>query len=141
MNTSDKEASGALNTIAEKLVEARQELEELAVQLSLGKADAKAKYEEIKKDFRKRVNEFRVIVAAEPQKNATIALIGKIIELETALLSGRVDAARVFEDQKKAILGTIVAIEEEVLRRFGKVPGVHNYIHETEKFKLKLEIL
>ncbi len=127
--------------IAEKLVLAKQELDELALQLSLGKTDAKDKYEEIKKEFRARLSELKQIVPTDSHKTAAIDLISKIVELEAALLTGKVDSKKVFDDQRRVIMSVIQELENAIVNRFGEVPVVNEFIHDIEKFKLKLEIL
>ncbi|MCA6434418.1 MAG: hypothetical protein IM574_12520, partial [Cytophagales bacterium] len=45
-----------LEKMAEGLLQAQQEIDELALQLSLGKSEAKEKLEEVKKEFIKGIN-------------------------------------------------------------------------------------
>lgn len=140
MKSTEDQSESVLLTIAERLVSVKQELGDLADQLSSGKVEANDKFEEIKNEFRARLSELKRIIQADPQK-AAVALVTKIIELETALLSGQVDAKEVFEAQKKNILAAMTSVEDEMIKHFGEVPAFNNFLHEVEKFKLKLEIL
>ena len=142
MNTlSEPKEKSILLKIAEKLLQAQQELDELAVQLALGKAEAKDKFEEIKKDFRFRVNELRQIITSTPKSNDIADLVVKIEELDALLNSGKVETLLSFELQKKQILNAIIEIENRIKNKFLTTAAVNHFANEFEKFKLKLEIL
>src|SRR5689334_24714203 len=67
-----------LEEVGEKLQLARQELDELAVQLALGKAEVKDKFEEMKKSFLKRLNELNETFFEEIRKDEVRRKIGML---------------------------------------------------------------
>ncbi len=141
METSSTMEKSILLKISEKLALAQQELDELAVQLALGKAEAKDKFEEIKKDFRVRLNELRQAVSTAPKGDTLNELVRKIEELEMLLTSGKAETKDLFETQKKKILKAILEIENALKGKFLDNTGMNHFTNEFEKFKLKLEIL
>ena len=126
---SSVERMPVLREVADKLLLAHEEIDELAVQLALGKAEALDKFEEIKKDFRQRVGELKQLSGSG--KPATITNIGKLeIQLELRRAGGRV----AFEAQKEKIIDALKRLES-------KFANSESFHHEVEKFKLKLVIL
>jgi len=130
-----------LQKIADRLLAVQQELDELVVQFALGKAEGKEKFEEIKKEFRQRVSEFKKLLDAPASKLLTPEARQKIEELEVQLALGKADTKELFEEQKKKILKTLSRVESEIETwvNSGKLPD--DFSHEVEKFKLKLEII
>ena len=130
-----------LEKIADRLVAVQQELDELVVQFALGKAEGKEKFEEIKKEFRQRVSEFKKLLDSPSSSLLTPEARQKIEELETQLALGKAETKELFEEQKKKILKTLAHVEAEVKAwiNAGKLPD--DFSHEVEKFKLKLEII
>ncbi len=61
-NTETTNQKPILVKIADQLLKDQQELDSLAVQLSLGKAEAKDKFEEVKKQIRKSIQEFKITI-------------------------------------------------------------------------------
>jgi len=130
-------------TIIDKLVEGfrktANELEELQLQLALGKAEAKDKFEILKKRFNlflhdaeMKVNEAREF--AEETKT-------KIDELRVQLALGKAETKELFEAQRKKILAKINDVEIYV-KSHPSLSKVYDYIHaEFERIKLELEIL
>ena len=130
-----------LQKIADRLLAVQQELDELVVQFALGKAEGKEKFEEIKKEFRQRVTEFKKLLDAPASRLLTPEARQKIEELEVQLALGTADTKELFEEQKKKILKTLSHVESEIKNwvNSGKLPD--DFFHEVEKFKLKLEII
>lgn len=138
MKTSEKPV---LQKIADKLVGVQKELDELVVQFALGKAEGKEKFEEIKKEFRQRVSEFKKLLDDPAAGLLTPETRQKIEELEVQLALGKAESKELFEEQKKKILKTLSHVEEGIKNwvTSGKVPT--DFAHDIEKFKLKLEII
>jgi hypothetical protein len=142
MNTEKDTINDSLiQAISERLVTARQELDELIVQLSLGKADAKDKYQEIKKEFALRMRELKDMVRSKVSGPEGKALAGKIAELEELLGIGKIDTQAQFDEQKKKILDTLATIETAIKNKFLTDEALNHFTNEFEKFKLKMEIL
>jgi len=90
-----------LQKIADKLLGVQQELDELVGQFALGKAEGKEKFEEIKKEFRQRVSEFKKLLAAPAAGLLTPEARQKIEELEVQLALGKAESRELFEQQKR----------------------------------------
>jgi hypothetical protein len=130
-----------LERVAEKLIQAQQELDELAVQLALGKAEAKDKFEEVKADFKARVSEFKFTTIGKILGMAAERMQAHVDELEEHLSEGKADTRDIFEAQINRILETLKAFEAEVKERLPKSVNVTLFQYEVEKFKLKMAIL
>ena len=130
-----------IQKIADRLLDVQQELDELVVQFALGKAEGKEKFEEIKKEFRQRVGEFKKLLEAPASGLLTPETRQKIEALEVQLALGKAETKELFEEQKEKILKTLSHIESEIMTwiKSGKLPD--DFSHDVEKFKLKLEII
>lgn len=136
-----KSTKKILMSVADKLLAAQQEIDELTVQLALGKAEARDKFNEIKQDFREKVAELRVFLANIPSDLELSAVRAKIDELEMRLIQGEVNTREVFEAQKENLLKATSALEQTLERKVPFTRELQHFIHEMEKFKVKLEIL
>ncbi len=141
----EAETKGTEKTILEKitgkLTKAQQELDELAVQLALGKAEAKDKFEEVKKEFRTQVSELKHKFASSVMQEMVNVSKAKFEELELQLALGRADTADAFDEQSKKILNSLQALENEIKGKFKQSIEVDSFSQEIEAFKLKVEIL
>lgn len=131
----------SLLSLADRLVEAQRELDEFTLQLALGKAEAKEKFEEIKKQFSIRLNNLRKTLASQKVETLSKEITAKLDELEKALNAGKVEDKEMFMAQKKLIMKSLMAFENEVRRRLPQILDAQHFIHEIENFKLKMEIL
>jgi hypothetical protein len=122
----------------EQLKKAQQEIEELALQFSLGKAEAEDKFEEVKKDLSAAVRKWKEKYSLDEKSNH---LKHMLEELELQLALGKAEAIDKFDEQKRNIL---IAVQE-LEREFKSNPQVTEYTehlkNEIEKFKAKLELL
>ncbi|HRK53199.1 MAG TPA: hypothetical protein PK185_04740 [Cyclobacteriaceae bacterium] len=130
-----------LHKIADGLLEAQQEIDDLALQLSLGKAEAKEKFEGIKKEFRNNIGEFRRLLEETPHKLITPEIKKKVQELEVQLALGKAETKEEFEEQRKKLLRSIALIEKSIKKWLKNVDFPPSIESEMEKFKLKLEIV
>jgi hypothetical protein len=130
-----------LEKITGKLMKAQQELDDLAVQLALGKAEAKDKFEEIKKEFRTQVSEMKIKFASSVLREMVNVSKTKFEELELQLALGKADTAEAFEAQSKKILQSLHALENEIKAKLSKNTEANSFSQEIESFKLKMEIL
>lgn len=142
MNTQAKitEKTILLN-IADRLVEAQRELDELTLQLALGKVEASEKFEEIKKQFRVRLGHLKKSLAVQKIENLTEEISIKLKELENELNSGKVEDKEMFTAQKKLIMKSLIVFEHEIKNRLAGNEEVRHFTREIENFKLKMEIL
>jgi hypothetical protein len=128
----------ALLEVAEKLKQAQQEIDEFTVQLALGSAEAKEKFEELKRNLKQHLADLKVafrLVSREDRLRA------KIDELEQFIKDAEAKDPVSFDEQKQRIMAAITYVEAEMLTRFKLLPAARDFVHEVEKFKLKLEIL
>lgn len=128
-------------SVADKLLAAQQEIDELTVQLALGKAEARDKFNEIKKDFREKVSELKAFLANIPSDIEISTIRKKIDELEMHLIQGEVNTREAFETQKDNLLKATSALEKTLERKVPFTAELQHFVHEMEKFKVKLEIL
>ncbi len=130
-----------LVTVAESLLAAQQEIDELMLQLALGKAEAKDKFEELKKDFRASIASLKLqmisFTGTVPGKKTNQS----IQQLEAALEMPAANNLIDFEVQRTKLLALIDSIQHDVERWLNDHQLSHEFINEFEKFKLKLEIL
>lgn len=143
METKERAGTDAtlLVKIADKLLEAQREIDELVLQLALGKAEARDKFEETKQEFRTRVAEFRVTNVGTEVSATSKKLKGLLEELEVQLALGKADTREMFEEQKEKIEGIVEKVRAEFKKLKLEVLDKEHLEHEFEKFKLKLEVL
>jgi len=130
----------ALLIVSEKLLLAQQEIDELTLQLALGKVEAKDKFEEIKHTFKMYVIELKNLLSAS-QKAITPEVRSKLEELELQLSLGKADTKDLFEAQKKKIMQSISNLEDVIKKYWSTMQMPDFFSHEVEQFKLKMEIL
>jgi hypothetical protein len=130
-----------LQTVGECMLKAQQEIDDLAVQLSLGKAESKEKFEEVKKEFIEKVNELKKLVKSSFEKSMPVALKLKLEELELQLKVGKADTKEAFDLQRAELIEATIALENEIRKVLEKIEAPDYFHHEVEKFLLKLEIL
>lgn len=115
------------------------ELEEFQVQAALGKAEAKDKYEEVKKKFRlfKHESEFKIHGIKEKIEDANT----RFDELRVQFSLGKTEAKDEFQERKKELLNLLHEIEvkiktNETLNKMYAIALI-----DIEQFKVQLEIL
>ncbi len=127
------------NTLISGIKKAQIELEEFQLQLALGKAEVKDKYEETKKKFNKLLHETKLKV--NELKGGKDELQTRLEELQLQLTLGKADTIDAFNEQKKKITRALNNLEKE-LENNPFTAEVHAKLqHEIERFKIKLEIL
>lgn len=141
MKTEETNEKDLLQKISNKLISAQQEIDELALQLSLGKAEVKDKFEEIKNDFRNKVGELKSLMANPSENFLSPEVKAKIEELEVQLMLGKAESKDLFEKQTKNILKALTNLEEYTRQNWHKINAPDFFMHEAEQFKLKMEVL
>jgi len=141
MKTEEATEKNVLQKISDKLISAQQEIDELALQLALGKAEAKDKFEEIKNDFRVKVGELKSLLANPTENILNPEIKARIEELEVQLTNGKAESKDLFEKQMKRILKALANLEEYTKLTWHRINTPDFFIHEAEQFKLKMEIL
>jgi hypothetical protein len=130
-----------LQKLGEGILKAQQEIDELALQLSLGKSEAKDKFEELKKEFTQNVNEVKNFIKSKVDKSLPASLQLRLDELELRLKVGKAETQETFEVQRSALVEATIALENEIREALEKIQVPNHFQHEVEKFLLKLEIL
>jgi len=127
--------------LADSLVEAQRELDELTLQLALGKAEAKEKFEEVKKQFRFKLANLKNMLVKQTPMETYSDVITKLDDLEKRLNTGVVENKEMFVAQRKLIRKSLLAFEDEIKRRLPNNLDAQHFGFEIENFKLKMEIL
>ncbi len=133
--------------IAEKisagLKKAQKEIEEFALQASLGKAEAGDKFEELKGEFREKAGEWKQFFSNLKSSNQEKAdkLKSQLDELQLQLSLGKADAKDYFFEQRKKILNALHELESGLNDNPELNERMNEFKSEIEKFKLKLNIL
>lgn len=130
-----------LKTLSESLLQLQQEIDELALQLSLGKSDARDKFEEIKNEFKSKLTGLKLLLNTAIDRAIPVDLDLKMKELDLQLQSNKAISIETFEAQRTALITATVALEEELVKVLKKVEVSDYFHHEVEKFMLKLEIV
>ncbi len=127
-----------LQETGDKLQMARHELDEFAVQLALGKTEARDKFMEMKKNFLKRLDEWNEAFTIEGKEDD----VKKRIEiLEAQLNVGGADEKKSFGYRIGKILAALEVVKVEISKKIKTAQHQTDFDHEVEMFRLKLEIL
>lgn len=131
-----------LTRIAEQLVKDQQELDQLAVQLSLGKAEVKDKFEALKQKLKSNVHEFKVDLKEvyNDNKEWSKEFKEKLNHLEEQLSSSKAETKEVFKAQRKNIVYAMDLVKEEIKKN----PEMHKvsvfFTAASEKAKLQIRL-
>lgn len=128
----------AIDKFIQRLRDAQAELEEFRVQIALGKAEAKDKFEELKHSLQKFIveveNYFYQVGVLDADKK--INLQKAIDELKVQLSIGIADAKDVYAEQKKNIEKYLNEVEKIILSDERVVDMKEKVMSEFEKAKL-----
>lgn len=128
--------------IADRLVKDQQELDEMAVQLALGKAEAKDKFEEVKKQMRKRIRKIsdKVEIEIEEGKDWAQSLQTKLSNLREKLKKDKAETPEALHQQKQEIVTGLNEVEKE-MEKSGKSRFSRSFALASEKIKLQMDLL
>jgi hypothetical protein len=137
------EKTSLTDKIINGLKKAIEELEQFRVQAALGKAEAKDVYEEAKKKFNTYVHEakLRLDGVKEIAKEKSIQLKTALEELQVQLALGKAETKELFEEQSKKITHALSSLEALIRSNKTSSEYYSKLMMETEKFKIKLDIL
>lgn len=127
---------------ADQLLLDQQELDMLAVEISLGKADVKDKFEEAKKQMKISIHNFKQALSLEhlQTKDWAIAIKDKLSDLGNKLTHGKAETKQVFEEQKNNILKGIDNVKNDISKNPQATALANYFTAATEKIKLQLEL-
>ena len=131
------------NKFTAAIKKTQQELEEMALQFSLGKAEASDKFEETKKEFKSKIEEWKKFFTDKDAKGteAINKIMASFEELHLQLSIVKAEAKEYFEEQKKAILKTLNQVENAIKEKPAMNELLSEFRNEADTLKLKLEIL
>ncbi|QQT46643.1 Uncharacterised protein [Sphingobacterium multivorum] len=140
MENSKENQKPILVKIANQLLKDQQELDSLAVQLSLGKADAKDKLKEVKAEIREKLQELRGVVSSGYKESKEWAedTNTAIDELEEALEES---VEEIFEESKSKIIHAAEKLKEQIKSNPASEKLALLYATFYEKAHLQLELL
>jgi hypothetical protein len=125
--------------VVDALKKAAIELEELQLQVALGKAEARDKYEEIKKKMNLFIHDSKSKINAGKKKFDDIHT--KFDELRVQLSLGKAETIDAFKEQKKKLLLAIHDIEVKI-KSNDTYKRIYAFVLiEIEKFKVQLAAL
>jgi len=134
-NIADKIIDGIKKTVVE--------MEELRVQVALGKAEAKDLFEDSKKKFNTYIHEAKLKFENAKDK-ATIegqSIRMALESLQVQLALGKAETKEIFEEQSKKIFKSLNELENHIKKNETVNEYYTKFLMEIEKFKIKLEIL
>ncbi len=129
--------------IADELVKGQKALDELALQISLGKAEASDKFEEYKKDFKANLHDYKEFLKSEFKHDLKIAeeIMDKIADLEGLLEKGKAESKKIYEEQKQNISEGIEKVKVSI-KNNPSVLKVENYFTSvSERMRLQMALL
>lgn len=140
MKNSTENHKPILVKIAEQLMKDQQELDSLAVQLSLGKAEVKGKLEEVKAELKQKIGDLKTIISVNYAENEAWAkdTIRKLDALDAKLTDS---AEELFEDSKRNILEAAKEVENEIEKNPAAQKISVLFATYSEKVKLQFELL
>jgi len=129
-----------LVNVADLLLKDQQELDHLAVQLSLGKVEVKEEFEKTKSRMKNSLHEFKVELNSEIDQVYAFLDIS-LTDLENELDEGEAKTKELFLKQKKNILKKLETIKIEIENNPDILKIADFFISASIRTKLQLEIL
>jgi ElaB/YqjD/DUF883 family membrane-anchored ribosome-binding protein len=130
-----------LLNMADRLIDTQREIDELTLQLALGKVEVMEKYEDIKREFKYRIDNFRNSLKNHQSVHLYKDMISRLDLLQERLNLDKADSRETFVAQRRFILKSLFAFEDAIRRSLPDSHDVQHIISEIENFKLKLEIV
>ena len=129
------ESKNAREKLFDNLKSVQADVEGLLLQFSLGKAEAKDKFEEVKSELKESIRRFKEKYSIDEKSKD---LRSKLEELELQLALGKAEAGEIYEEQKKKILKAIRELEDEIKNHAKYKEYSESLKNETEKIQIKL---
>ena len=126
--------------VIERLRKTATDLEALQIQLTLGKAEARDKYEEFKKEFSKTLREIGSTIEKSNVQGASELKV-LLEELQVQLALGKAEARDAFLEQKKKIEKVLQQIEQKINIEPLSNEIIEKLNDEIRRFRIILEIL
>ena len=134
-------AKPLFSKMADVLLKTQEEVDDLAVQFALGKAEAADAFEEIKQTAKSKFQDLRNSLILSVGEKRVHALRTHLDDLEVQFALGKADSLDFYEEQRKNITKALHDVETElkVSEEFAQVKNF--YVAEIEKLKLKMDVL
>jgi hypothetical protein len=122
------------------LKKAAGELEELQVQIALGKAEAKDLFENVKKELHTQIQQLKLKIRLAKTNEDVLPVVNALEHLQVQLALGLAESKEAFEEQRRNIEQSLHELESRL--KHG-APGrqVARIQLEIEKFKAKLQLI
>lgn len=131
---------GLVDVIIDGLRDTATELEELRVQVALGKAEAKDLFEGLKRSLREKVQLAKLKVKQLPTNPTLLPLVNAMEHLEIQLALGLAETEEAFEAQRKEIEKSFHLLESKI--ETGIAPLQMTTIQlDIERFRAKLQLM
>lgn len=127
--------------IADALLKTQEEVDDLVVQFSLGKAEAVDKFEEIKETAKSRFQDLRNSLILSIGEERVHALRTHLDDLEVQFTLGKSETLDFYEEQRQKIMRTLRNMEAELKTNKEYSSAKNFYVAEIERLKLKLDVL
>ena len=126
--------------LGELIQKAEAELDELQLNIALGKMTGADLFEDIKRELRESFREIKSDLHNPGNENEFTQLVNSLYSLAQ---SGKAEAAEAFEEQKLKITNVISQLEKLVQGAGGPLSNetIIKIRNEIDKFRLKMEIL
>jgi len=138
-----KEKTTITDKIINGLKTAVTEIEELRVQIALGKAETKDLYENVKKKFSHSMHEAKIKLNVLQEKaSPEILELKRLFEtVQVQLALGKAESKEAFEEQRKNIIKSLHTLEAAIRKNESANEYYSQFLEEIEKFKIKIDIL
>jgi hypothetical protein len=127
--------------IAKALVKTQKEIDDLAVQFSLGKAEASDKFEEIKDNAKQRFQDLKNSLILTVGEDRVHVLRKRLDDLDEQFAHGKAETLEFFEEQREKITKALHDMESEVESNAFYIKMRTAFATEIEHLKLKLAVL
>jgi ribosomal protein L29 len=127
--------------LAKVLLKTQEEIDDLAVQFSLGQAEAVDKFEEIKKSAKATFQDLKNTLILKVGEDNVHKLRGQLDDLEVQFALGKSETSEFYEEQRKKIAYALHNVETELKanENFAKMRTA--FATEIERLKLNLAVL
>lgn len=140
--TEKKTNDPILVRIAKQLLRDQQELDELALQFALGKAEAGERFEALKENMKEAIRDFRQRLRTDARQGmeATEQLMNRLDQLEESLADGIAENMEKFREQKTRILGKLDEVTKSIELEKGLQKTAELYHTTVEKARLQMAL-
>lgn len=132
--------TGIVDLIINGLRDAATELEELRVQLALGKSEAKDLFEEVKIKLREKAHQGKLKLKKLKDSASVLPVINALEHLQVQLALGLAESEDVFEQQRRQIEKSLAELERK-LKQGVPAEQLAQIQLDIEHFRAKVELI